>query len=260
MQEVHGTKEWAASNFNIISGCKHGCWYCYARSLAARFGRHATEDWTEERPNKKQRTRFGKRTGRIMFPSSHDITPESVKECGDVLLGMLKAGNDVLVVSKPHLSVVQELVKRLAWHKDKVLFRFTIGSTSDKDLQLFEPGAPPFAERLAALRCAHEAGFETSVSAEPMLTRDPEALFKKVSPYVTDAVWFGLLNGVSYLITMNRPPAEVAKAARELRDYWTRTNVQGLYAVLGGHEKVKWKESIKKVVGIAVATEKGLDI
>ena len=36
---VKGTLEWACRTFNICLGCKHDCWYCYAKSIAIRFGR-----------------------------------------------------------------------------------------------------------------------------------------------------------------------------------------------------------------------------
>jgi hypothetical protein len=36
-------------------------------------------------------------------------------------------------------------------------------------------------------------------------------------------------------------------------------NIKALFERYKGNPKVKWKESIKKVVGIALATEAGLD-
>jgi hypothetical protein len=43
-----------------------------------------------------------------MFPSSHDISPKNADLAIGFLEKMLKAGNDVLVVSKPHLDVVEK--------------------------------------------------------------------------------------------------------------------------------------------------------
>lgn len=30
--------EWATMTWNPVTGCKHGCEYCYARRIARRFG------------------------------------------------------------------------------------------------------------------------------------------------------------------------------------------------------------------------------
>jgi DNA repair photolyase len=257
-----GTREWASSNVNIVKGCSHGCWYCYARVIASRFGRiHGPADWLVETV-KPVRKRFGKRrgVGRVMFPSSHDITPNTVGPCSETLRGLLSAGNEVLVVSKPHLSVIKRLTTDLARWRDRVLFRFTIGSERSNVLAVFEPGAPTYAERLAALRHAYEDGYATSVSMEPMLTEHPEVVIKAVRPYVTDCVWLGLLNGVETFVTLNKCPPDVAAAARQVRQHWSPDRVRQLYATWHADPMVKWKESIKKIVGVELATECGLDV
>ncbi len=41
---IHKTKiDWATHSWNPVTGCKHGCEYCYARNIARRFGPRATE-------------------------------------------------------------------------------------------------------------------------------------------------------------------------------------------------------------------------
>ena len=30
--------DWADASWNPVTGCKHGCEYCYARGIARRFG------------------------------------------------------------------------------------------------------------------------------------------------------------------------------------------------------------------------------
>ena len=41
---LHKTKiEWATHTFNPVTGCLHGCEYCYARRLVSRFAPHACE-------------------------------------------------------------------------------------------------------------------------------------------------------------------------------------------------------------------------
>ena len=75
---------------------------------------------------------------------------------------LLDNGNDVLIVSKPHLECIQRLCTLPSEH---ILFRFTIGAYDDDTLRFWEPGAPPYDERLASLKYAFDAGFKTSVNA-----------------------------------------------------------------------------------------------
>lgn len=109
-KKVFGTQEWAKQNENCITGCSHDCKYCYAKSNAVRFKRNTIAGWKNEQPmNNKLTKGFRKRTGRIMFPTTHDITPDHLGECISFLGKILKPGNDVLVVSKPHLECVSAL-------------------------------------------------------------------------------------------------------------------------------------------------------
>lgn len=35
--------EWCSHTWNPVTGCKHGCEYCYARRIVSRFGPHPCE-------------------------------------------------------------------------------------------------------------------------------------------------------------------------------------------------------------------------
>ena len=41
--------DWCDSTWNLVTGCLHGCKYCYARGIANRFGFHANEPDIKER-------------------------------------------------------------------------------------------------------------------------------------------------------------------------------------------------------------------
>jgi len=262
---VSGTKEWAASNFNIQLGCEHDCRYCYAKSVAIRFNRATPETWKEERilPDKCAKN-FGKRKGTIMFPTTNDITPGNLPNSLGVLKKMLLAGNDVLVVSKPHLDCIVSLCHNLTDHQDQILFRFTIGSGNDNVLAFWEPGAPGFSERLAALTYACKTGYKTSVSMEPILDTDEDdivVLVEQLDPWVTDSIWLGKMNSVERRLKLNGEWNEATeRMAAALMVSQTDYCIKKLYARLKDHPDVKWKESIKKVVGLEVPTEKGLDV
>jgi uncharacterized Fe-S cluster-containing radical SAM superfamily protein len=256
-----GTREWAAENVNIQQGCEHDCQYCYAKAMAIRFGRTSADGWRQPvlRRREVDRNR-GKRSGTLMFSSTHDITPANVEACIGVLDRLLAAGNTVLVVTKPHLVCVEQICTQLAAYRDRIVFRFTMGSADSSILKYWEPGAPAFAERLAALGHARQQGFETSVSAEPMLDASIDAVVAAVRPCVSHSIWLGRANRVVQTVAMNCPgDSQALASARELNALWSDDAVRGLYERHKGDPLIRWKDSIKSVVGIPKAQTKGLD-
>lgn len=185
VKQVFGTQEWAKYNENCIKGCSHDCKYCYAKSNAVRFKRNTVEGWKNEEVNRNKLSHgFNRRSGTFMFPTAHDITPEHLDECIYFLGNILKPGNDVLVVSKPHLECIGALCNQFPNYKDNILFRFTIGSADSAALKFWEPGAPDFLERLESLKHAFDLGYKTSVSCEPMLDGNIDQVVVKDSDLI----------------------------------------------------------------------------
>jgi DNA repair photolyase len=153
---VTGTKEWAPINFNFINGCSHDCKYCYAKANAVRFKRKTMDNWKQEEVKiEKLFPTVKPKDGYTMFPSSHDISLENHKHALTVLDVLLKKGHRVMIVIKPHLEVVEAICNQFGDYKDRILFRFTIGSMDSDVLKFWEPNAPSFEERLASLKYAH---------------------------------------------------------------------------------------------------------
>lgn len=257
-----GTGEWAKVNVNIDNGCPNKCRYCYAAGMAIRFHRKTPETWgTPETNMEKVNGAFAKRSGRIMFPTSHDIHPDNIEACLTVLKKMLEAGNEVLIVSKPRLACIRRLCKELGQYKSQFVFRFSIGSVDDAVLTAWEPGAPAFKERIAALRHAFKAGFQTSVSCEPMLDANIDAVIQAVKPYVTDSIWLGKANRLMATTTVNCPGDQKVRAmAEQLKKTVNDQHVRDLYKRHQNDPVIKWKDSLKKVLGLQRPSEKGLDI
>lgn len=258
----HGTQEWATSNANIQNGCEHDCKYCYAKTMAIRFKRATAKSW--QKPKLRQHDvdrRYTKRVGRIMFPSAHDITPLNIEPCLAVLTRMLAAGNQVLVVSKPCKVCVKRLCAELLQYKHEIVFRFSIGSKDNAVLSYWEPGAPTFKDRLASLKHAYENGFHTSVSCEPMLTADIDALIDAVRPYVTDSIWLGKVNRLKSILPHNCPHSpDVLHRAEALLATQTDAAILALYNRHRKDPLIKWKDSIKSVVGISRPKNIGMDV
>lgn len=261
MTTVFGTKEWASSNVNIQSGCPNDCKYCYAKAMGIRHKRKTRENWKEPEIRLHDVNKgFSKRNGTIMFPTSHDITKDNLRECVTVLKKMLGAGNQVLIVSKPDPDCILELCCELEEFQEQILFRFTMGSAQDTVLQYWEPEAPAFAKRIDALKTAYELGCATSVSCEPMLDNRIEGVVDATLPYVTDAIWIGLPNMLKQRVSVNCGDAGTKARADELMAGFTKERVAELYAKYKDHPKIKWKESIKKAVGLDLPKKAGLDI
>ncbi len=118
---VFGTNEWASSSINILNGCQHDCIYCYAKASCHRHG-GKIEDWNTPtiRENTLKKNR-GKRKGTIMFPTTHDIHPDNLDLTLTMLEDMLLPGNDILIVSKPHLECISAICDRCEKYKDKII-------------------------------------------------------------------------------------------------------------------------------------------
>jgi DNA repair photolyase len=258
---ISGTLEWASSSFNCVTGCAHDCRYCYARHAAVtRFHTVKPGQWKEEKVDPEAlKKRFGKRSGTIMFPTAHDITPFTLEACKMVLGNMLSAGNRVLIVSKPHFQCIDSLCRWFPQYKGQILFRFTIGASDDKVLGYWEPGAPSFDERKSALALAHHNGFQTSVSMEPCLDwNNVVENFHILAPHVTNSIWIGTMNKIDERVVVGDEPADRI-AVSTLRHQQCEENFQQTYEALKTHPLVRWKESLKKVFGMPLADEAGTD-
>jgi DNA repair photolyase len=259
---VFGAHEWADKTANCINGCKHDCKYCYSKSMAIRFKRKTSKNWkTEEIRGQQLEKKFNKHSGSYMYPSSHDIHPENLETNMRFLNNLLISGNQVLIVSKPHYICIDAICSKFKKYRKQILFRFTIGSANSEVLNFWEPGAPDFKERLKCLKLAFEKGFETSISCEPMLDNEIKKVIDAVLPFTTDAIWLGKANFLLRRVKMNgyKDKKTITKA-NQLIEWQSDDNIIKLYENYKDNPKIKWKESIKKIVGLDLATERGLDI
>jgi len=261
-KQVFGAHEWADKTANFINGCKHDCKYCYSKEMAIRFKRKTSANWKVEEVREHQINKmFKKQEGSFMYPSSHDIHPEHLDDNIQFLGNLLKSGNQVLIVTKPHFKCVKAICNTYADFKNQILFRFTIGSANSVVLEFWEPGAPDFKERIKSMKYAFENGFETSVSCEPMLDNEIDKVINKVLPFTTDAIWLGKANFLLRRLKMNGyHDNETINRANELIKWQSDKNMIELFNRYKGNSQIKWKESIKKIVGLDLATKRGLDI
>lgn len=247
--------DWTKKSANFQSGCEHGCLYCYARAMAAKFGQKDPSDWENVRIREKDLLKNFPNFGEtVMFPSSHDITPNNLENAIRFLERLLIPGNQVLVVSKPSFECIKQICDKFESYKDQLLFRFTIGSVSDGVLKFWEPNAPTFKERLKSLEYAFKKGFDTSVSCEPMLDNRIDKVIEKVEPLVTETIWLGKANrllgktGKGRLEVNGVLTEETKRKAEELNEWQDDENILKLYNQLKDNPKIRWKESIRNII------------
>ncbi len=245
-----GTNEWCVKTTNIINGCKHDCKYCYAKSIAIRFKRKTPGNWKKEVVNfKTLNKKFPRARGRVMYPSTHDITPENLQYSLQHLNSILTAGNTVLIVTKPHLCVVEKICEVFKDHKETILFRFTIGSVDNEVLKFWEPGAPTYEERKSALIHAYKKGFQTSLSCEPMLDDRIEEVVNDLQDYITNTIWIGKMNMLRGRLKINGFDDSLSiQKANELLEMQSDDKIIDLVCRLQDNPKIRWKSSIKKVI------------
>ena len=68
------------------------------------------------------------------------------------------------------------------------------------------------------------------------------------------------MNQVKARLTFNRAPQAVVQAAEVLMHEQRDENIQALWQRFKGNPKIKWKDSIKKIVGIEAPQASGLDV
>lgn len=249
MTNTKGTKEWAKRNLNIGQGCPNNCTYCYAKRMAKRFKRIENDaEWSVWKPKRKNLDKGYKFVGKAtppglydyMYPTSHDIFPENLLQTYRLLCKVLRAGNNVLITTKPRFECIEHLCDQLPGYEYDVCFRFTITSRFNEQLEKYEPGAPGFQERAKSLRYAFEHNFRTSISIEPLLDRSPLPIIETLEKWVNDTIWIGAMSG-------NVP--------KELQKIYTQENLEEIYYECRDlwprmREKIRFKDSIVNKLGL----------
>jgi DNA repair photolyase len=243
-----GTREISDISINSMIGCANNCLYCYAaQSAVDKEYVKPRSAWAFEKVRKSMPD-FGKKyPGRVMYPTSHDITPKHLPMHIKAVEALLAAGNEVLICSKARWSCLQEIAKVCANHKDKAIFMITITTLDETQSIFWEPNAPLPAERIMILEYLHQEGFRTSVLVEPLLQGPGSAIeiYNRVVDHVSEEIWFGTMNYVETRVDMSIP--DNAKAAEMVKRYHSRENMRFLYDSMIDLPKVRFKRSIAVV-------------
>jgi len=158
---------------NAYVGCQHACVYCYAKFMK-RFTGHP-EPWGDFVDVKINAAELlggevkKKKIGRVWISGVCDAYQpvekkyQLTRRCLEILV---EHGWPFTVQTKSPLVVRDiDLLKRAA----DCEVGFTITTADEKVRRIFEPHAPPTAERVEALASLHAEGIKTFVMVAPML-------------------------------------------------------------------------------------------
>jgi DNA repair photolyase len=165
---------------NHALGCRHGCLYpCYAYMMAKSYGRSASyEDWCRPRlvANavellRKELARMRVKPSSIHLCLSTDPFMTGFPEMTEMSLKLMAIINSYgircSVLTKGKLPA--ELADKSRFLADN-LYGISLVSLDEKFRKQWEPGATPYAERIAALKYLHDQGLVTRAHIEPYPT------------------------------------------------------------------------------------------
>jgi valyl-tRNA synthetase len=82
-------------------------------------------------------------------------------------------------------------------------------------------------------------------------------IFHTLAPFVTDSIWLGKLNRARACVGDKSPEVEAAIQRIEVNQ--TDEKIHAIYQSLKDEPLVRWKESVKKVIGLKLAEKAGED-
>lgn len=200
---------------NPYTGCAHACRYCYA-SFMGKYSGHA-EPWGTFVDAKGNAPEVLARE--LRRAERGTVILSSVTDPYQPLEERLRLSRRCLELLVAHRFPVRVLTKSPLVLRDLDVLRgaedvavsLTVTTDDERVRALFEPGAPPIAARVAALRALKEAGVPTRVFIGPMLPmREPERLAAALRPWVDEA----------YIDAMNYPGKTRALFRRLGEERW----------------------------------------
>ena len=196
--------EYGDYTMNHVQGCAHGCEYpCYAMLMAKRFGRvKSYAEWCEPLLVSNTLELLDKEIPRLKakIKSVHlcfttDPFMYGYDEVAHMSIAAMRKLNDAGIpcsaLSKGILPI------ELAELSPENVYGITLVSLDERYREKVEPGAAPYAQRVAALRALHDRGCKTWVSIEPypspnLIEQDLLAILDAVS--FVDRIIFGRTN------------------------------------------------------------------
>jgi DNA repair photolyase len=230
-------REYAPLAVNLRIGCEHACRYCYG-PLAFRKKRdifHANARTREHALAKlaydASQLRGDDRQILLSF-ATDPYTPDEIKT------GLTRRAIEILIDNGLRFTVLTKGGTRASRDFDllekyeKCSFGTTLVLASQEDADYWEPKAASIADRVEALKAAHQRGIRTWVSMEPVIDPDQAiSLVKVLHPFVSH--WkVGKLNynkGISDHVDWPGFKADITSILNGLgADYYLKNSLRDL--------------------------------
>lgn len=228
--------EYGDYTMNFVQGCSHGCNYpCYAFLQKKRFGQVTNyEDWCkpklvsntltlldQEIPRLKSKIKsvhlcFSTDPFMYGYQKIEDIAIASIKKLNASGIKCTALTKGILPIALAELSKDNE-------------YGITLVSMDEAYRKKMEPGAAPYADRLAALRALHDAGCRTWVSIEPyptpnLIEQNLHDLLEAIS--FVDKIIFGRTNYSTEVSSYKEHKAYYNKLAAEVISFCEECGIQ----------------------------------
>lgn len=228
--------EYGDYTMNFVQGCSHGCNYpCYAFLQKKRFGQVTNyEDWCkpklvsntltlldQEIPRLKSKIKsvhlcFSTDPFMYGYQKIEDIAITSIKKLNASGIKCTALTKGILPIALAELSKDNE-------------YGITLVSMDEAYREKMEPGAAPYADRLAALRALHDAGCRTWVSIEPyptpnLIEQNLHDLLEAIS--FVDKIIFGRTNYSTEVSSYKEHKAYYNKLAAEVIRFCEEREIQ----------------------------------
>jgi len=224
---------------NHVQGCAHGCRYpCYASLMARRYGRAKDEaDWRRPRRVEnavelleRELSRRRERLDVVHLCLTTDPFMFGYPEVAATSLALVARLNahgvraSVLTKGLLPMELAGERFDR------RNVLGISLVSLDEGFRRRFEPGAAPYAERIAALGRLHAAGCRTLVHVEPYPTpnivkQDVRSLLEAVA--FVDELYFGGWNYSPLAGAYGDRDAFYREQARIVRAFCRETRIRG---------------------------------
>lgn len=228
--------EYGDYTMNHVQGCAHGCKFpCYAFLMKKRFGQIKDyEEWLEPclvsntlELLDREIPRLHDRIQSVQLCFTTDPFMNGYPEVSAMSIAAIRRLNNAGIRCTTLTKGI--LPMELAQLSPENEHGITLISLDERYREKMEPGASPYADRLAALRALHDAGCRTWVSIEPyptpnLIEQDLQNILDAVN--FVDKIIFGRTNYCKEVNAYKQHKAFYNKLAVQVTEFCEQNGIQ----------------------------------
>lgn len=228
--------EYGDYTMNHVQGCAHGCKFpCYAFLMKKRFGQIKDyEEWLEPclvsntlELLDREIPRLRDKIQSVQLCFTTDPFMNEYPEVGAMSIAAIRKLNNAGIRCTTLTKGILPL--ELAQLSPENEHGITLISLDESYREKMEPGAAPYADRLAALRALHDAGCRTWVSIEPyptpnLIEQDLQDILDAVN--FVDKIIFGRTNYCKEVNAYKQHKAFYNKLAVQVTEFCEQNGIQ----------------------------------